>query len=358
VRFAFTEQQLELRHAVRQVLARECTTGDLRAVADVVPGTVGWRGAGRSAERWSVLDDLGATGLLVDEAAGGVGLSEVELVGVLEEAGRVALPEPLAETACLAGPLLGTTERSTVGGVAVTPAGPAGTTGPAEGAGGALTTPRVPDALEAHVMALFAPGAEGGWELHAVPASEAEIAPLSTLDQTRHLGTVTWTPTPATLVSAGDEAAARAADTGDRGAFAAAAQLLGLADRLIALGADYAGQRQQFGVPIGSFQAVKHQLADARVQLEFARPAVYRAAWSLARRDPDRSEHCAMAKALASDAGDLAARVALQVHGAIGYTWECDVHFFMKRAWALSTEWGDAPTQRARVLASVRRRLG
>jgi alkylation response protein AidB-like acyl-CoA dehydrogenase len=119
------------------------------------------------------------------------------------------------------------------------------------------------------------------------------------------------------------------------------------------MAADYARERHQFGRPIGSFQAVKHLLADARVGLEFARPPTYRAADSVARRLPGRSAHAAMAKALASDAAERAARAALQVHGAIGYTWECDLHLWMKRAWVLSSAWGDARTQRARVLRAA-----
>jgi alkylation response protein AidB-like acyl-CoA dehydrogenase len=125
---------------------------------------------------------------------------------------------------------------------------------------------------------------------------------------------------------------------------------------MIKMAADYARERQQFGKPIGSFQAVKHLLADARVKLEFARPATYRAAWSLATSQPTVSHDASMAKAMASDAADRAARVALQVHGAIGYTWECDLHFFMKRTWALSRAWGDASTHRQLVLASIRGR--
>jgi alkylation response protein AidB-like acyl-CoA dehydrogenase len=119
---------------------------------------------------------------------------------------------------------------------------------------------------------------------------------------------------------------------------------------MLALTAVYARERHQFGRPIGSFQAVKHHLANARVALEFARPATYRAAWSLATAQPTLPHDASMAKAMASDAADLAARVALQVHGAIGYTWECDLHFFLKLTWALSRAWGDAATHRRLVL--------
>jgi alkylation response protein AidB-like acyl-CoA dehydrogenase len=207
-------------------------------------------------------------------------------------------------------------------------------------------------ALEVERLLLFTTGAQG-WEAHAVASTEVEHQFTRTLDPTRHLAAVRWTPTPGTLVLSGAEAEAAAGDLAARGAFVASAQLLGLADRMITMAADYAGQRIQFGVPVGSFQAVKHLLANARVRLEFARPLVYRAAWSLAQRDHDAATHCSMAKSIASDAADQAARAALQVHGAIGYTWECDLHFFMKRAWTLSAEWGNAATQRALVLRSA-----
>ena len=128
----------------------------------------------------------------------------------------------------------------------------------------------------------------------------------------------------------------------DRGALAVAAQLLGVTEQLIEIAADYACEREQFGRPIGSFQAIKHHLANVLLALEFARPVTYRAAYSVAHDHPDRSIHVSMAKSFASDAATLAARTALQVHGAIGYTWEHDLHLWMKRAWALAAAWGDA----------------
>ena len=130
-------------------------------------------------------------------------------------------------------------------------------------------------------------------------------------------------------------------------------ELLGLADAMIARTADYARDRQQFGRPIGSFQAVKHLLAGAQVLLEFARPVVYGAAWALDTAAPDASRSASVAKAYASEAALEAARVALQVHGAIGYTWECDVHLFLKRTWALAEAWGSAGDHRSRLLDSL-----
>ncbi|MFM7271417.1 MAG: acyl-CoA dehydrogenase family protein, partial [Actinomycetes bacterium] len=138
-----------------------------------------------------------------------------------------------------------------------------------------------------------------------------------------------------------------------RGICGNAAQLCGLSDRMLAMTADYVKDREQFGVPVGSFQAVKHHLADARIALEFAQPLVARAAYSLSTADPDAPEHVSMAKAQAGDAAELAARSALQCHGAIGYSSEYDLHLWMKRVWALASSWGDARWHRARVAAAI-----
>jgi alkylation response protein AidB-like acyl-CoA dehydrogenase len=115
----------------------------------------------------------------------------------------------------------------------------------------------------------------------------------------------------------------------------------------------HAGQRQQFGQPIGAFQAVKHHLATALVDVQFALPLVERAAISLATGDPDAAHHAAIAKAFAAEAVEAAASHAIQVHGAIGYTWECDLHLWMKRTWALSAAWGDSEAQWQQVERGV-----
>ena len=365
--FAFSEQQVELRQAVRQVLEAECPVAALRALDGATPEG---RGA-LSRDRWRVLSDLGAASLLAPEPAGGLGLSDVDLVGVLEEAGWAALPEPLLETAGLAAPVLATLlpaapaasaldalvgRQATVvvGGIDVHPGGLSSPT--TVSADGLLRTPRVIGASGADVLVLACRDADSGWQLHAVPASACTMQATPTLDTTRQLATVHWPLSADTLLAYGVAADALVQVLADRAAAGSAAVLIGLADRMITMAADYAKDRHQFGKPIGSFQAVKHQLAEARVKLEFARPATYRAAWSLATAQPTVSHDASMAKAMASDAADLAARVALQVHGAIGYTWECDLHFFMKRTWALSRAWGDASTHRQLVLAQLRKR--
>jgi alkylation response protein AidB-like acyl-CoA dehydrogenase len=364
--FAFDVEQDELRQTVRLALAREFPVTALRAFYEATPDQ---KAAGARA-RWSVLAALGAPGLLVPEAADGLGLSDVDLVGVLEEAGWAALPEPLLETAALAAPMLAAllpapsaaaalttllTEDAplAVGGIDVGVAGPSSPT--TVSADGMLRTPRVVGARDAGVYLLAVRDADSGWQLHAVPAGACSVEPTATLDQARDLSTVGWPLTADTLLAYGVAAEAAVGLMADRGAAGSAASLIGLADHMITMAADYAKERRQFDRAIGSFQAVKHLLANARVKLEFARPATYRAAWSLATAQPTVSRDASMAKALASEAADLAARVALQVHGAIGYTWECDLQFFMKRTWALSRAWGDAATHRRLVLAQAPR---
>jgi len=360
--FGFSEEQDELRQGVRLVLDSECTTDALRAfeLADR-PGR-----AGQAHNRWAVLAELGAPALVVPAASDGLGLSDVDLVLVLEEAGRACLPEPLLETAALAAPTLAALAPEPVasaalaalvhddavfgvGGIDVTAAGV--TSSSVVTADGTLRTPRVVGARDADVLLLAARDDDSGWQLHAVPAASCTAEPMPALSSSRDLATVHWPLSADTLLAYGVAAEAAVSLLADRAAAGTAALLVGLADRMIVLSADYAKERHQFGKPIGSFQAVKHQLADARVALEFARPATYRAAWSLATAQPSLSHDASMAKAMASDAADLAARVALQVHGAIGYTWECDLHFFLKRTWALSRAWGDAATHRRLVLA-------
>jgi Acyl-CoA dehydrogenase, C-terminal domain len=130
---------------------------------------------------------------------------------------------------------------------------------------------------------------------------------------------------------------------GERATVAASAQLLGLGQRMLDMTVDYVKERKQFGVPIGSFQAVKHHLADAHKEIAFARPAVWRAA---ATSEP---LHVSMAKAMASDAAAFAGRQALQCHGAIGYTVEYDLHRYLKQTWVLARQFGDAAWHRERI---------
>jgi len=315
MRFAFTDDQLDFRDAVRDLLANECPASVVRAA---------WENDdGRSGAAWRALAEMGVLGALAAEDAGGLGLTVLDVVLIVEEAGYAALPEPLVEHALVAVPVLDDPARAAAGEITVT---------------ASLGDPYVLYGESADAIVV-----DDDDLLYVVDRADAMLAPAAGIDASRRLAWVEWDP--ATPV--GDEATRHAAF--DRGALGAAAQLVGLARRMLDLTVEYAKERQQFGVPIGSFQAVKHHLADSRIAIEFARPLVYRAAWSVTQGDPDASTHVSMAKALASDAAMLTATQALQCHGAIGYSYEYDLHLFMKRAWALAATWGDAAWHRARV---------
>ena len=146
-----------------------------------------------------------------------------------------------------------------------------------------------------------------------------------------------------------DAAQALTGSAFNRGALGTAAVLVGLARYCLDLTVDYISQRQQFGVPVGSFQGLKHQMASALMQLEFARPVVYRAADSISRQAATVDRDVSMAKAMAADAAKLVARTSLQAHGAIGYTVEYDLHMWFKRIFALAPTWGTTQWHMNRV---------
>lgn len=298
MRFAFTDDQLAYRDAVRDLLAKECTSAHVRDA---------WTNAtGRIPGLWDQLDAMGVIGMLAPEADGGLGLTMVDLVLILEETGRHAVPEPIVETAAFGVPLLGRCDI-VVG-----------------------TAHRfVPWADTANVLITAA----GRFEPHTV-----ELVPVQSVDGARRLFDLRG---PAAAVE-GDLGAAY-----HRGVLGNAAQLCGLSDRMLEITAAYVQERRQFGVPVGSFQAVKHHLANARIALEFARPLVYRAAATL------DVVHVSMAFAQAADAALVTARAALQCHGAIGYTTEYDLHLYMKRAWCLARAFGDARFHRERVAQAI-----
>ncbi|HEY2517137.1 MAG TPA: acyl-CoA dehydrogenase family protein, partial [Polyangiaceae bacterium] len=254
-------------------------------------------------------------------------------------AGRFAAPVPLLDTMAVAAPLL-----RDVGHTAPLAAIAKGEARVAVGLSGTYLL----GAAEADLLLLVRDGA-----LHGVRHADTTLEAEPSIDGARHLARVRWTPKPETLLASEGAAVQPLADAFDRGALGASAELLGLAQRMIEIAVEYAKVRKQFGAPIGSFQAVKHHLASALLKVEFARPAVYRAAYSMAQNDPERSVHVSMGKACAGDAATHAARAALQCHGAIGYSFEHDLHLWMKRAWALAAAWGHADWHRARVATAI-----
>ena len=135
----------------------------------------------------------------------------------------------------------------------------------------------------------------------------------------------------------------------NRGALAVAAQQLGLARRIVDLAVDYTFERKQFGKPIGSFQAVKHLMANVAVQVEFAKAPLYRAAYAVSEGLASQSHNVSHARIVTSEAALLAAKNGIQAHGAMGYTWEVDLQIFMKRAWALDAVYGGRGLHKQRV---------
>jgi alkylation response protein AidB-like acyl-CoA dehydrogenase len=336
VKFTFTEDQLLFQSSVRNLLEKECSAERVRALWDTETG--------RSPELWAKLAEIGLLGLLVPESHGGLGMSEIDLVLLLEETGRVALPAPVVETAAIGAPLL---RDSTADGLKDQWLGSVAG-GEAVLAIGHAANPFVSDAHVANLLLL-----QHGDEIHAVPKERASLEWQPCNDASRRLFKVEWTPSSGTRIARREEARKLLGAAFDRGALATAAQALGIAQQLVDLAVDYAKQREQFGRPIGSFQAVKHMLANVQVRIEFARPVVYRATHSIAHDSPTRSVAVSHAKAAACEAAVLAAKTALQVHGAIGYTWEVDLHLWMKRAWALEAAWGTGLWHRARVGSAV-----
>ena len=321
--FAFTDDQLAINLAAREMLVETCTSASLRAMLK--------DGRAIDADRWRTICEMGLLGMLAPEDKGGMGLGLTDFIGIAEAAGYVALPEPLVELAGVTIPLLAGLEDNrgmldaALGGNFVALGHPAN---------------RFVADADSAVALLLGDGAD----IHLVERGDVRLERQQSFDPFRRLFAVHWQPTPATLV------AQDSGDTVSLGAALAAAQMIGLAQRCIDISVAYAKDRTQFGKPIGSYQAVKHLLANAQVKVEFARPVVRAAAAELPLGTPAALARIAHAKIAAGAAADLAARTAVQVHGAMGMTWEVDVHFFLKRITALRSAWGNQAAHMARVI--------
>lgn len=327
--FAHSEEHRLITAAARELLEENCTVEQLRKM--LATGII------RDPARWAQIRDMGLTAMLVPEEQGGLGLDPVDFAGVAEAAGYVALPEPLIEQGGVVIPLLagliggqGWLDRALAGEIL------------------AFSHPQqrfVADAAQADALILVAQEA-----IHIVQRDEVELIRQESFDPFRQLFRVEWTPRSGTMICRAEEARGLLAEAFERGALFTAAQSLGLAQRCVDMATGYARERVQFGKPIGSYQAVKHMLAGVQVQIEFARPVVYAAAAELAAGGLVARSRVSHARLVTSEAADLAARTALQVHGAMGYTWELDLHFFMKRALALGSAWGTLMLHRERVV--------
>lgn len=290
-----TEDQLALAETVRDYLAGTHGPEVLRRLdAD----------GNRDPAIWQGLVDMGLTGLLVPEAQGGLGMALVDAALIAAECGRACLAEPLVDTAFVGVPWLL--------------------------AQGKLH--QLPDVAAGRVMLPLA---------HAINpwVADGEGVALKSVDPMRNLA-----------ASANDNADPHLLNLG---ALMSAAQLVGLADAMLHQAVEYGKIRTQFGQPIGAFQAIKHQLATCAVAIEFAKPVIWQAAQALQDGRPSAAVHVSHAKVAATDAAMLTAETAIQVHGAMGYTYEVDLHFWMKRSWALSGAWGTRAFHLKRVDAAV-----
>ncbi len=325
MRFAFTDEQAMFRDTIRDLFADLCPPEAVRAYT---------QGDARRVEGlWAALAEIGVLAALAPRDSGGLGMNEVDLIRILEEAGYAAVPEPLMEHAAVAVPAL-----ASAGSDLLEPALTGQSTVTCALETGPVVAGLVVDAIVAQV---------GDDLLAAVTSWDA--APLSSIDGSRRLGEVTFDGS-APLIGADAVLAS------DRAVLGTAAQCIGVARRLLDATVEFTTQRHQFGKPVGSYQAVKHHLADVRIGIEFAAPLVYRAAWSVSRPTlgaDTRGRDVSMAKAAASDAVDRACRGALQCHGAIGYTYEYDLQLWLKRGWVLSAAYGDARRHRKRVAESL-----
>ncbi len=325
--FDLTDDQRAIQRTARDFLAAAYPPAEVRRLAYETD-------RGFTDEGWTAICELGWPALLVPEEHGGLGLGVVELAVVQEEVGAALAPSPFLSTVAAAALIddAGSDEQRARW-------LPALAAGEARGAVATLADDdgwiAVPDADGADVVVVRR---GDGWALATDAGAEAEDG----LDATRRLWRVRTAGEPEPLPRDG----ARAADVV---AVALAAESVGVARRAMEMAVQYAKEREQFGRPIGAYQAVSHECAQMLLEVEGARSTTLYAAWALDHEPESGPLAASMAKAYASDAGWRVPAAALQVHGGIGFTWEHDLHLWLKRGKANAYLWGDAREHRARV---------
>jgi alkylation response protein AidB-like acyl-CoA dehydrogenase len=378
VDFDLSGDQQALRDAAASLLDKMAGSDALRArvgpgaIVGTLPGAGAASGeaavnapTGYDRAVWSAMADQGWLAIELPEDDGGLGLGMVELAVLCEEIGRRLVAAPFLPTIVALGALCGDEARAdsgtkewrealgqgeAIGCVAAAPGADRLTVVVSDGQVrlSGQTAP-VAYAPSADVAVVLADGSVYGVDLRA----DGRPSPLSAMDRTRELGVLAFDGTPARFLG-GEDAAALLLD---RAATLASAEMLGAADHVLAVTVQYAKDRVQFGKPIGSFQAVKHMLADALVDVEGMRSTAYYAAWCAAAGDPERSLAASMAKAWCSDASRRVMAAGLQVHGGIGFTWEHDMHLYLKRAQLDQVSYGDAAAHRDRIATLLRTRM-
>jgi alkylation response protein AidB-like acyl-CoA dehydrogenase len=375
--FAFTEEQEELRSTARSFLAEHSGSEQVRQAMESE--------LGYDPQVWKqIASELGWTSVTIPEEYGGLGLSYVELIALMEVMGESLLCAPFFSSVCLAANALlvggsdsqkkehlpGIAEGQTRATVAFTEAGgdwgAAGIESVARRDGGDfLLSGKKSFVLDGHCADLVVvatraqgTGGEDGISLFVVPgdASGLERRALPTLDQTRRLAELELrdvrVPAAARL---GEEGAGwtTLARTLDLACVALSAEQVGGAQRCLDMSVEYAKERVQFGRPIGSFQAIKHKCADMMVEVESARSASYYAGCVAAEDSEELPLVASLAKAYCSDAYFQCAADAIQIHGGVGFTWEYDVHLYFKRAKSTETFLGDATYHRERLAQKI-----
>lgn len=354
--FGLSESQQMLKDNARKFFAGECPMEEVRRLMET---DTAYDGA-----LWAKMAEQGYTGIIFPEEYGGVGLGKVELILLMEEAGRALLPGPFFSTVALAGaaldamatpdqkrkylaPICNGEARSTVAILEETASWNVADVRMVS-ASGELAGEKlfVPDAKVADFMIVVA--RDGVFAVDA-KARGIEVEPMEGMDPTRKLYSVRFNHTPAEKL--GNAAGlARALDVA---ATALVAEMVGGMQRTLDITVEYAKMRKQFGKPIGMFQAVQHQCADMYVETESARSAAYYAAWALEENVPDAAVAVSIAKMYASDAGRTVGNRGIQVHGGMGFTWENDLHLYYRRAKVSETTLGDSTTHRERIARLV-----
>jgi len=371
--FAFSEEQEMLRRSARDFLAKESSPSVVRRLME---------GDGYDPALWKKIAELGWTALGIPEEYGGVG-TFLDLVVILEEAGRSLLPGPFFSTMGLAVPVLieaGTEaqKKEVLGAIAegearatlafTEPSGrwdavSVGLAARQRGGGWQLDGVKlfVPDAETADYMAVVARTrgeGEEGITLFLVKGKPKgmTVTPLETMDLTRRWSEVRFDGVQLdaeSVMGPPDKAWPRLKRALEWATAALCAEMVGGVQKVLETSTEYAKTRHQFGKPIGIYQAVSHKLADMLVLSESGRSATYYAAWTIDADAPDRSLASSMAKAYVSDAYRKAAGDGIQVHGGIGFTWEHDMHLYFKRAKSSEVTLGDATYHRELVAQAL-----
>lgn len=329
--FVFNDDQVMMADTARALLAEHCTTKHLRILSE--------RGESFDPARWAMLVEMGLLGALVPEEMGGLGLTGPDFIAIATACGEALLPEPLAEAAMVTLPALAALGQGALVGAVLENRATVALCHP--------LAPRVHQADRATHLLMIDAGT-----VVLLPRDAVDLTAQPGIDPLRDLFTVAATQPGETLATGAEAAAAHARAT-DAGALCSAAQLLGIAQKAIDISVAFAQQRSQFGRPIGSYQAIKHHLASAQVAVEFARPVLHAAAAMPPGAGAATAARISHAKLASGEAADLATRTAVQVHGAMGYSQEVDVHFYLKRALALRQSWGTPDYHRARYAARL-----